>query len=862
MVNVGDRVVLEGSIQDTATVKFYGRTEFAAGYWVGLELDHKTGRNDGSIDGIRYFDMIDRGDGVMHGLFTRLANIKPLKESSDSLSKEISEDPNKIIESLRKQIQDKDQAYSLLRMKFDESRQNYELHVEDLQSTIDRLTLKDTDLNNDVSNIREQLDSIKHENKELKEKMSFLEDKLENGETMEILDEEYTEEIDPQELLRQNIYLNGKLKKLETSSNDILQQYEETLDDNTKLIKDCIELKDIVSMLKVENEQNQKVIQELTEKFEAQENSGNIIDYLTESNNKLTETVKTLESEIYGYKQTIETFHKTQSNYDNITADLQKKLEMTDIELSKSISLLEEEYEKNITLTERLQTLTNTVYTTQRNEIRGLENKIQNLQDDLNEEILIKRFTDFYLNSNLRSPEHMQVQLRLLNFLLEENNDDDSRSSTIDYILLYLTTLEMIISNFLKYQHDEPVLEMFDEFVNSLFFFDKWKSNILERKFDQQDYNVNKLIDFLLKYNLSKQLNFVVSLLDRVFKNIIPNVFTILRTSTDSNHISNLYGIILANEDLIQKLFSKPKNKQLRDEYTEDIPVFDKLLLELFEVFLEMDVDKIISFMSELKGYLNNLNEQYEQIVEISEKDESLNKGNLNDSIDRELMPLPEKAKINPHDELINELKLKINILTEKSNESKLKEGINIQLKDNIQKLKTKLDEETGKVQNYNKKLNTMSSKLEEVKLDSLQLIKDKKLVGTLMNHNEINKLDLMTEVHYLKDNLLNKIDVHNFKNAINNGSPSLEWLKKDKEMWERNQSTRGTKVYPMSIRLQHQQYHDQNMERLLDSVTGLVNSIEVSLQPPYSNEPKPVQRIQRHDNIVKNVITELINTH
>ena len=39
----------------TATVRFAGSTHFAAGEWVGVELDDATGKNDGKVQGQRYF---------------------------------------------------------------------------------------------------------------------------------------------------------------------------------------------------------------------------------------------------------------------------------------------------------------------------------------------------------------------------------------------------------------------------------------------------------------------------------------------------------------------------------------------------------------------------------------------------------------------------------------------------------------------------------------------------------------------------------------------------------------------------------------------------------------------------------------
>lgn len=39
-----------------ATVRFAGQTSFQVGEWIGVELDDKTGKNDGSVQGQRYFD--------------------------------------------------------------------------------------------------------------------------------------------------------------------------------------------------------------------------------------------------------------------------------------------------------------------------------------------------------------------------------------------------------------------------------------------------------------------------------------------------------------------------------------------------------------------------------------------------------------------------------------------------------------------------------------------------------------------------------------------------------------------------------------------------------------------------------------
>merc|ERR1719487_304420 len=83
---LGDRVKVSSTSGVLGTIRFLGTTHFAAGEWVGVELDGPSGKNDGEVKGQRYFSCPDK-----HGVFVRqtvLTKQEPVGASNRKESEE------------------------------------------------------------------------------------------------------------------------------------------------------------------------------------------------------------------------------------------------------------------------------------------------------------------------------------------------------------------------------------------------------------------------------------------------------------------------------------------------------------------------------------------------------------------------------------------------------------------------------------------------------------------------------------------------------------------------------------------------------------------------------------------------------
>ncbi|XP_076026876.1 dynactin subunit 1-like isoform X1 [Genypterus blacodes] len=84
-ITVGSFVEVTGKGQ-CGTVAYIGTTLFASGKWVGVILDEPKGKNDGTVQGKRYFNCEEN-----RGIFVRQSQIQLVEDSSSATSPETSE---------------------------------------------------------------------------------------------------------------------------------------------------------------------------------------------------------------------------------------------------------------------------------------------------------------------------------------------------------------------------------------------------------------------------------------------------------------------------------------------------------------------------------------------------------------------------------------------------------------------------------------------------------------------------------------------------------------------------------------------------------------------------------------------------
>lgn len=142
---IGDRVLL--SNVQPGTLRFKGQTKFANGFWAGVELDNPEGSNNGTYDGVVYFECREK-----HGIFAPPDKISRLPEKFEASADTEDEDsscddqPNKKNKSSEKQLEHRNLLNKMKGEKSDldlhpETREPLDEHEKPMELNIKQLSI-------------------------------------------------------------------------------------------------------------------------------------------------------------------------------------------------------------------------------------------------------------------------------------------------------------------------------------------------------------------------------------------------------------------------------------------------------------------------------------------------------------------------------------------------------------------------------------------------------------------------------------------------------------------------------------------------------------------------------------------------
>jgi len=65
-INIGDKCV-DRDQRRAGVVRFVGTTSFGSGWWVGVEFELPLGKNDGTVEGVKYFECSPKHGSFLPG---------------------------------------------------------------------------------------------------------------------------------------------------------------------------------------------------------------------------------------------------------------------------------------------------------------------------------------------------------------------------------------------------------------------------------------------------------------------------------------------------------------------------------------------------------------------------------------------------------------------------------------------------------------------------------------------------------------------------------------------------------------------------------------------------------------------------
>ncbi|XP_011939721.1 PREDICTED: dynactin subunit 1 isoform X7 [Cercocebus atys] len=381
-LRVGSRVEVIGK-GHRGTVAYVGATLFATGKWVGVILDEAKGKNDGTVQGRKYFTC-DEG----HGIFVRQSQIQVFEDGADTTSPETPDSSaSKVLkregtdttaktskleeEGLRAQVRDLEEKLETLRLKRAEDKaklkelEKHKIQLEQVQEWKSKMQEQQADLQRRLKEARKEAKEALEAKERYMEEMADTADAIE----MATLDKEMAEER--AESLQQEVEaLKERVDELTTDLEILKAEIEEKgsdgaassyqlkqLEEQNARLKDAlVRMRDLSSSEKQEHVKLQKLmekknqelevvrqqrerlqeelsqaestIDELKEQVDAALGAEEMVEMLTDRNLNLEEKVRELRETVGDLEAMNEMNDELQENARETELELREQLDM------------------------------------------------------------------------------------------------------------------------------------------------------------------------------------------------------------------------------------------------------------------------------------------------------------------------------------------------------------------------------------------------------------------------------------------------------------------------------------------------------------------------------------------------------
>ncbi|CDO93154.1 unnamed protein product [Kluyveromyces dobzhanskii CBS 2104] len=717
-IGIGDRVVIRSL---TGVVRFLGETEFSPGIWVGIELDEPLGKNDGSVKGVRYFELSAGKRGHMYGIFSKKEGVyKDSRPSSQHVDSNTLKSPVSDSQRLKKIIGKLEVKVHSLKTKCTSLEEELSVRLAEqarllqLEEQLEKLTLErdEAEQRNDL--LISDLESLTAAHESALKELSDCNEEIMIRRKADLdWNEDELTSVDPIAGIKQTKLLTIALQKLQSKFEAIQQQC-----NDLQYVKNELELdaeKSSQKILSLEETllETTNSLEELKQQFSANGNSYSIIESLTTENHQMSTELDVLRSELAELRQKQFADEEFEALYKEVEVELNSQIAKLQENISTAESIIAALKKDNETLKSEMESSQ-----------KGLRHDTHDLPLQLQE-----------LHAELTSLQLQNNELKFLNEL---------SSSKLSHVQLdskreALSIIKIIYSKDVFAQH--KCLEMYKSHFVLFMYYALIKYDIDPGTL-KEDINLNALLEkvkrnqpFKLELSLLKKVDIVLT---------DPRVlFTAIQIFLETS-VEKLLSIVKLDSE-------KLDNAQIRDIYSTFHLISAHITSKLedmnqFTGTATFDEDLLpiyINFVSSVFCIKENPNALTTCFVElqripsqmIPQVEELPTKRNENQTqLESQIQLLSQM--ISDKDHIIQDLALKIEVLNSKF-------ARNIEMENSLSKLKDELLEVKEKNSGLRNEL-VMVRKEHQDHQDRVDLEKRNKNI--LIHTDALNEIILLRE--------------------------------------------------------------------------------------------------------------------